>query len=218
MKALTFRPLRPYAVIAALALTACSGQDEGPTIVQPGAPGQSAQALNSDEVPRPEGQEHTDADVQFIHRMIPHHAQALRMTSLVAERTMREDIPLFAERIEISQEDEIALMQDWLEARGEEVPSASQAHDHGDLMPGMLTGDQISQLEEASGAAFDRLFLELMIQHHEGALIMVEELRDSDGGQEPEIFQLATHIDADQRIEIDRMQGLLAEMEGGTPE
>lgn len=216
MKASTFRRPRRCAVIVALALAtgACSSDDQEPAFVQPGAPGQSARTLSADEVPQPDGSEYTEADVQFMHRMIPHHAQALRMTSLVADRAEREDIPLFAERIEVSQQDEIALMQDWLETRGEEVPSASSEHHehHGELMPGMLTEDQFSQLEEATRAEFDRLFLELMIQHHEGAVIMVRELLDGGGGQEPAIFQFATHVEADQRIEINRMQGLLDEM------
>jgi uncharacterized protein (DUF305 family) len=139
--------------------------------------------------------------------MIAHHDQALRMTGLVPDRSEWEDIALFARRIEIGQESEIALMTAWLEARNE----ATTGHDHGaDPMPGMLTEDQFGQLAAATGADFDRLFLELMIYHHEGALIMVQDVLASGGGQETEIFQILSHIDADQRIEIDRMRGLLA--------
>lgn len=174
--------------------------------VQPGAPGQPGRMLQ-DGAPGSGQQPHTPADVRFMQAMIAHHDQALRMTGLVPDRSGWEDIALFARRIEIGQESEIALMTAWLEARNE----ATTGHDHGaGPMPGMLTEDQFGQLAAATGADFDRLFLELMIYHHEGALIMVQDVLASGGGQETEIFQILSHIDADQRIEIDRMRGLLA--------
>jgi uncharacterized protein (DUF305 family) len=140
--------------------------------------------------------------------MIHHHAQALAMTMLVAERTDTEAIHQMARRIDISQRDEIARMRRWLLARGQEAPDEN-AHVHGELMPGMLTPEQMDQLAAARGAAFDRLFLELMIQHHEGALVMVRDLASNGGGQEAEIFVFTTDVDADQRAEIARMRGLL---------
>jgi uncharacterized protein (DUF305 family) len=150
---------------------------------------------------------HTAADVRFMQDMMVHHAQAVAMTALVAERTDRRDIVMLAERIAVSQEDELAQMRRWLDARG-----AHGDHAHGDHagMPGMLSPAEMAALEAARGAAFDRLFLESMIRHHEGALVMVEQLFATDGaGQEPELFQFASHVDGDQRIEIARMRRML---------
>ncbi|MPZ87878.1 MAG: DUF305 domain-containing protein [Nitriliruptorales bacterium] len=220
------RRLPPLALIAAVVLVACSGTSEeaAPRVVQPGAPGEPNRELTAGELADLEVPQHTDADVRFMRAMIPHHLQALRMTSLVPARSEREDIPLLAGRMDAAQAEEIAFMQRWLEDRGEEVPDQGSGHEHdgasdsGELMPGMLTEGELTQLQEATGAEFDRLFLEFMIGHHEGALVMVEELLSSDGGQEPEIFQLASHIDSDQRIEIGRMHGILAELDGDAPD
>lgn len=146
--------------------------------------------------------------------MIVHHEQAVRMTSLVPGRAASDGVRMLARRIEASQEDEIELMRRWLRARGQAVPEAAEhahhgAH-HGARMPGMLTAEQLARLESASGEEFDRLFLELMIFHHEGALIMVEQLFATEGGgQDTEIFQFASHVDSDQRIEILRMRRML---------
>lgn len=159
---------------------------------------------------------YTEADVRFMHGMIPHHAQALEMTGLISERTANQQIRRLAQRIEISQRDEIARMRRWLETRGEPVPGE---HHHGALMPGMLTEEEMARLSAARGAKFDRLFLELMIHHHEGALVMVDELFTTDGaGQETEIFLFASHVDSDQRAEIARMRSMLnsATSQGGT--
>lgn len=155
----------------------------------------------------PAARGYVEADVRFMRGMIAHHAQAIEMTDLVAERTDREDFRRLAQRIEISQEDEIARMERWLEARGEAPPAE---HLHGDLMPGMLTGEQMERLAAARGTEFERLFLELMIQHHEGALVMVAELFSTEGAsQDAELFQFASHVDADQRGEIARMRSML---------
>jgi uncharacterized protein (DUF305 family) len=133
------------------------------------------------------------------------------MAALLPSRSTREDMRLLARRIEVSQADEIAMMRRWLEARGQNVPGAHAHHAQGaTLMPGMLAPEEMNRLAEAKGAAFDRLFLELMIKHHEGALIMVNDLFSSAGaGQESEIFAFASDVDADQRMEIDRMRGML---------
>jgi uncharacterized protein (DUF305 family) len=147
--------------------------------------------------------------------MIAHHAQALAMTSLVPARSSRADIRLLAERIDVSQRDEIALMQRWLEDRGEDVPSPDAHHMHHDgashqaLMPGMLTDAEMAELAKAQGPAFDQMFLQFMIRHHEGALVMVSELLATSGAaQEPEVFRFASDVDADQRAEIGRMRAL----------
>jgi uncharacterized protein (DUF305 family) len=147
--------------------------------------------------------------------MIGHHAQALEMVALLRSRTNREDMRLFARRIELSQEDELSLMQRWLQMRGAQVPDAHAHHAAGaTLMPGMLTPDEMGRLEAATGKEFDRLFLESMVKHHEGALVMVSELFASPGAaQESDIFSFATDIDADQRIEIARMSAMLRELQ-----
>ncbi|MFA9430846.1 DUF305 domain-containing protein [Egicoccus sp. AB-alg2] len=189
-----------------------------PRIIQPGAPGEPSRELTPEEAAEAvKPPEHTEADIAFMQGMIPHHAQALRMTRLVEDRTEREDLPLFAERMDISQEDEIDLMRRWLEARDAEVPSLLAEHEghEGELMPGMLTEEEFAELEAATGEEFDRLFLEYMMRHHAGALQMVEELFASDGGQEPEISQFANHVVSDQQIEMSRMAQMLDEMDQG---
>ncbi|MDF1503946.1 DUF305 domain-containing protein [Roseisolibacter sp. H3M3-2] len=149
------------------------------------------------------------ADAAFMQSMIAHHAQALTMTALVPERAARAELRPLAERIAVTQRDEIALMRRWLERRG--APAATDHASHaGHAMPGMLTDAELARLGAARGAAFDRLFLELMIRHHEGALAMVAEYFKTPGaGQEPEAFRLASDVDADQRAEIRRMRALL---------
>ncbi|HEX9164453.1 MAG TPA: DUF305 domain-containing protein [Gemmatimonadales bacterium] len=158
-------------------------------------------------------QHHVEADIRFMQGMIGHHAQALDMATLVASRTDRPDMRLLAERIDVSQKDEIAFMRRWLTDRGAEapVPEPGHAH-HGHLMPGMLTAEEMARLEQARGTAFDRLFLEGMIRHHQGALVMVKELFDAGGAQESELFRFASDVDTDQRAEIQRMRALLASL------
>ena len=143
--------------------------------------------------------------------MMGHHAQALEMTALLSTRTARDDMRLLARRMDESQADEIKLMREWLEERGAAVPDAHAHHAPGAApMPGMLTAAEMARLADATGPAFDRLFLELMIKHHEGALTMVNALFATEGaGQEPAIFAFASDVYADQQIEIDRMRGML---------
>lgn len=169
--------------------------------------------------------DHVPADVEFMRDMIVHHGQALEMSELVPERTDSEDMRLLARRIDETQQYEIGLMRDWLEERGLEAPDPQEplgphgghAGDHaGDHtgMAGMASPEQMRALAEAEGEAFDRMFLELMIRHHEGALVMVDELNEHEGaGQEPELFVLLSHVDADQRAEIARMRTMLEAME-----
>jgi uncharacterized protein (DUF305 family) len=192
-------------------LAACRTPGAGPQIVQPGAPGQSSTVIPANRAVDLSRVQHTGADVQFMQGMIGHHAQALEMTALVPSRTGSEDMRLLALRIEASQADEINMMQRWLEVRGQTVPGPHAHHAAGaKLMPGMLTPDEMGRLAQAKGIAFDRLFLELMIKHHEGALIMVRDLLSQPGaGQESEIFAFASDVDADQRMEIDRMGAML---------
>jgi uncharacterized protein (DUF305 family) len=144
--------------------------------------------------------------------MIGHHAQALEMVELLKTRSSSEDLKKLALRIELSQDDEIKMMQSWLEARGQQAPNRNAMHMHGaTLMPGMLTPDEMKRLADAKGAEFDRLFLEGMIKHHGGALAMVADLLGSPGAaQESEVFAFVSDVEADQRMEIDRMGAMLA--------
>jgi uncharacterized protein (DUF305 family) len=157
------------------------------------------------------GARHIDADVRFMQRMIGHHAQAVEMTALVATRTSSAEMQKLAQRIDLSQADEIKMMQAWLTRRGQKLPDPHAHHAAGaELMPGMLTAEEMTRLSSARGPEFDRLFLELMIKHHEGALTMVGELLEVPGaGQEPEIFAFVSDVQADQRMEIDRMHAML---------
>ncbi|SDH14616.1 DUF305 domain-containing protein [Nonomuraea jiangxiensis] len=205
------RFLVPSLLIGAAVLTGCSDDRSSVTVVQPGRPGETGQVLPLDQV-QPPDTDYTDADVRFMQGMIRHHAQALEMTGLVAGRTESTGLPRFAKRIEVSQRDEMDLMVNWLRERMQQVPSVDSGHAHsgGALMPGMLTEAQLAELRAAKGEQFDRLFYQYMIQHHTGALRMVEQLYTEKGGMEPEIDQFATHVDSDQRIEITRMRQLLA--------
>jgi uncharacterized protein (DUF305 family) len=155
--------------------------------------------------------------------MIGHHAQAVVMATMAPAHGANPQVALFCRKILSSQADEIELMQNWLRERGEKVPDPKDPHagmdmsmpGHAMLMPGMLTDEQMKQLDQARDTEFDRLFLTFMIQHHEGAITMVAKLFDSPGaGQTPEIFGFATGVDADQRAEIGRMQSMLATITG----
>jgi uncharacterized protein (DUF305 family) len=185
----------------------------GPRVVQPGAPGQPGRTLSPEEVADLSPPPHTLADILFMQRMVSHHEQALEMTALVAGRSDGPDLASLAERIEISQRDEIAQMGHWLDERGAEGPGPHASHAPHD-MPGMLSDDQLSQLEHARGAEFDRLFLEFMIRHHEGALTMVQQLYAAGGGLEPASDRFAREVVADQTIEINRMRSLLGTLSG----
>lgn len=231
--------LRPGALgLVALAGTACAGaarQSEPAVTVAPGsaptgtrpatapaAAGPSTSTASTASTARTDTtrKRYTAADVRFLQQMMQHHAQALTMSALAPTRARRPDVRLLAERIEISQRDEIALMRRWLESHGESVPSLAAGHEshgpgdhaaHAATMPGMLTGEELARLAAATGPAFDRLYLTLMIRHHEGALAMVSALSASPGaGQETEIFRLTSDIDAGQRAEIARMRSMLS--------
>ena len=203
-------------ILLAAGVISCrtSGEPSAP-LLQPGAPGEATTTISAAEASDLSAVGFREADVKFMQGMIGHHSQALEMVELLPSRTSREDMKLLAQRILVSQEDEIQMMQDWLRARGQELPDPHAHHQHGaTLMPGMLTQDEMAKLAAAKGAEFDRLFLEGMIKHHGGALTMVQELFASPGaGQESDIFAFASDVDADQRMEIDRMGLLLRELQ-----
>ena len=185
---------------------------QAPAIIQPGAPGQpSTVAASTGPVRIP----HVKADTEFMQGMIGHHAQALDMVALLETRSESADMKMLALRIKVSQQDEIRFMRNWLASRGETVPDehAHHAHDF-KRMPGMLSPDEMAKLAAAKGRDFDRLFLEYMITHHDGALVMVDALFKTDGaGQESEIYAFASDVIADQQMEIDRMAGMLRGMQ-----
>ena len=213
------RPLHPLpaaAIAAGIAclLTGAAGSAAQPPIVQPGAPGEPSRKISAAQASDLAGIRFTDADVKFMQGMIAHHAQALEMTALVATRTGRDVVQRLTQRIELSQEDEIAMMQEWLRARGQAVTEVDAHHAPGwQPMPGMLTGEEMDRLAAAQAAAFDGLFLELMIKHHRGALTMVENLLDQRGAaQDSQLFAFTSDITSDQSMEIDRMDAMLAEL------
>lgn len=166
---------------------------------------------------------YTEADVRFMSDMIHHHAQALEMSELVPERTQNQQIRVLAARIINAQNDEIGIMQRWLQDRGLPVPEVGAAehhgaghagmqHDHGQhaSMPGMLTPEEMERLRAARGAEFDHLFLTSMIRHHEGAVTMVHELFATDGAaQDEEVFKFASDAQVDQATEVARMHSML---------
>jgi uncharacterized protein (DUF305 family) len=182
-----------------------------PPLVQPGAPGQPTEVITAEKATDSSHAGHTAADVTFMQEMIGHHSQAIEMVEMLRTRTRRQDMQLLGKRIELSQADEIKMMHDWLRARDQAIPNAHAHHTPGaKLMPGMLTAEEMARLEAAKGPAFDRLFLMLMIKHHNGALAMVEDLlRTTGAAQESEIFAFTNDIVADQRMEIERMAAML---------
>jgi uncharacterized protein (DUF305 family) len=203
------------AALAAVALVAAACKTAGgPDIVQPGAPGQASRVIDGKTAADISKIRYTEADVQFMQGMIGHHAQALEMAALLPSRTSREEMKLLAQRLEVSQADEIKMMQQWLQSRGEAVPGGAHArHDHRALMPGMLTEEEMRRLAAAKGVEFDRLFLEFMIKHHDGALIMVKDLFSKPGAaQASDVYAFASDVDADQRMEIERMSAMLSQL------
>ena len=215
-----------------LPLFAQQSEPDQPVVVQPGAPGQPTRTLPSSTKgklpPR------SVKDVEFMQGMIMHHGQAVEMTAMIESRTQDKAVRLIGAKISQSQTDEINFMKRWLEMKGEktEMPMQQMSNmemsgmnhskmDHSkkghskmnhSLMPGMLSPAQMETLKNAKGADFDRLFLKGMIQHHEGALVMVKDLFETAGaGQDAELFNFTTDVDTGQRAEIKIMQAMLVE-------
>jgi len=239
------RVLSPFLLTALLATplapALAQADRQGPvSIVNPGAPGEASRELSADEAVRIAASRHSAADVRFMQDMIPHHQQALEMAALVGARTNAPALIEAAGRIEASQRDEIAFMQQWLAARGESAPdpqarpamhaahgnasldthSSHDAHGSNDNAPdgmaphgmvGMASPEQMAALAQAEGSDFDRQFLQLMINHHAGALTMVEELlKQSGSAYDPTLLEFVNDIGNDQAAEIERMSTLLA--------
>lgn len=207
----------------AAALAACGGgrsTTEAPAPAEGGAVPAAvmARAARADSL----RESFTEADVAFMAGMIHHHAQAIVMAEMAPTHGASASLQVLAARIINAQRDEIALMQAWLRERGQPVPEPMAAPQQGEHamhgahaghMPGMLTPEQLERLDAARGRDFDRLFLTYMIQHHEGALTMVDELFATYGaGQGDAIFKLASDVGADQRTEIERMRSMLRDL------
>lgn len=210
----------PAALIACAAAAAYAQpfQSDPQPIVQPGAPGLPSKVVSASVAAgRPRGP--AEADTSFMQGMIMHHSQAVEMTELLRTRTRNKDLQALGQRISISQSDEIKFMKQWLTERGKPLGMGHDMKDHDmsgmdmggmEMMPGMLTPQQMQALAKATGPKFDYLFLTGMIQHHTGALIMVEDLFDTAGaGQDNVLFDFATDVDNTQRAEINIMKGLL---------
>lgn len=210
-----------FVLLTALALPACGGAartSSAPVL----APGAGPQPLDAPATTRPVTIPFTvnQADVDFMSGMIPHHAQAVLIAGWAETHGARDDVKVLCARQVVAQRDEIRLMQAWLRDRGLPVPdekSTRHKHvmngvEHEMLMPGMLTDEELDQLNKARGPEWDRLFLTFMIKHHEGALLMVDQLFSSHGAaQDEDVFRLASDIYADQITEIDFMKKMLAE-------
>ena len=212
-----------FSAVVLFGLPACAAHGQqtqsspAPVVVQPGAPGAPSRRLPPSTTAT--APQRSQADVEFMQGMIMHHGQAVVMTDLIPSHTENEEIRALGARIGLSQTDEMKFMKRWLRARGEPVTMAMPGMPDMDkngspmaAMPGMLTPKQMDDLRQAKGAEFDRLFLTGMIQHHNGALVMVKQLFDTPGaGQDADLFDFATDADNTQRAEIAIMQNMLKE-------
>jgi uncharacterized protein (DUF305 family) len=215
--------LFPTGVLAQEATSGSGGRAAAASVVvQPGAPGQPTKTLPASTHASLPPLAHSD--VEFMQGMIMHHTQAVEMTAMIPSHTANQALGELGARISSSQQDEIKFMQRWLAQRGQatSMPGAMAGMPGMDkdggamaLMPGMLTAEQMDALRHARGPEFDHLFLTGMIQHHNGALIMVKDLFNTAGaGQDADIFNFATDADNTQRAEIKIMQGMLQKETG----
>lgn len=204
-------------VTVLMCFSALLASAQQPIVVQPGAPGQPTKILPANTTGKLP--QISPKDVEFMQGMIHHHAQAVEMTAMIEERTQNKDVRKIGAKISQSQTDEINFMKRWLGLRGEKTEmvmkemSGMSGMNHSSsnhLMPGMLTPKQMEKLKSAKGAEFDKLFLKGMIQHHEGALVMVKDLFATAGaGQDAELFNFASDVDTGQKGEIKIMQEML---------
>ena len=210
-------------VLAAAVISGCSSAPHGAPAGSPNTPRVKSQAELRKESGPATAPKASAADVQFFQGMIPHHAQAVVMAGQAASHGARDDIRRLCERIVVGQRDEIGLMQYWLRTHGEDVteakPGKMKMKMNGMmmemLMPGMLTDEQMAALDKARGSEWDRLFLEGMIGHHQGAVTMVNDLLNShDPANDDLVYKMASDVYADQTTEIERMTKMLATVPG----
>ena len=208
------RPLR-FALVGIAAAAVASAQQ--PVVSTPSSGSLSPAQRAAADSGRPP---YNSADVYFMSGMIGHHSQAVLMAGWAPSHGASPSVQTLCQRIVVAQNDEIATMTRWLVERHETVPDADAAHhdrmpgmNHASMMPGMLSPAQLAQLDSARGAEFDRLFLTVMIQHHQGALTMVDQVMNAPGAMEDDVmYKFATDVAADQSTEIERMQLMLAAM------
>ena len=204
-----------WAVLAALTAFSISSvlQAQVP-IIQPGAPGQASRVITAEEASDLAAISYSLGDIQFLRGMIPHHAQAKEMSALAEDRTNNTTVLAVAARITLSQDDEISMMQGWLRDQGLDAPAEDVHHQPGfERMKGMLSDEQMEELVASTGPEFNRLYLEYMIDHHQGALDMVEMLLDQRGSvQDPLLYEFTSDVTSDQTSEIERMDLLLASL------
>lgn len=207
----TFRTGRA-ALVAGLMVSASTLAAQGAPIVQPGAPGAAPRTISAEQATSLAARTFTDSDITFMQGMIVHHQQAVDMAALVKGRTSNEDVIAVAGRIDASQADEITFMRTWLEERSAPVAMAGMGHGH-HSMKGMASPEDMARLATLDGTAFDRLFLQLMVAHHRGALDMVEDLMRVPGTAfDPAQQQFVNDVETDQKAEIERMNALLAKL------
>lgn len=232
--------MSPTSVVILALLTGTPTGGQTPPIFNPGAPGQASRVISATEAVELSRTTFSAADIAFMQHMIVHHAQAVEMVELLREQGADATVKRLGERIAQSQEAEMAIMREWLTVRGQSVemagmdhaghpaPAAPAGHDHHAMAPargaqtsaddtpvmaGMLSPRQMRTLAAARGAAFDKLFLEGMIQHHQGALDMVDDLMATpDAAEDPTLSDFTSSVVADQSAEILRMQNLLSDL------
>ena len=234
----SFASLTRLAVGVSLLATTTSLSAQTAPIVQPGAPGTATKTLTADDAVKLADTRYSPADVRFMQAMIPHHAQAVELSNLVPERTNRKELTDIAAKILASQADEITFMQGWLTTRGEKAPEAGKttamgSMDHSKMnhskmdhskmdhsmagmhegMAGMASPEDMAKLATLKGVEFDKMFLTLMIEHHKGAIEMVDDLLDAPGSAyDPVLFRFVTDVDNDQTAEIEAMNALLSSL------
>ena len=213
-------------LVAVVALAGCTSDGNGAStdqapaaggtkVLRPGAPGEGNETLSPEGLEEVAAPEFNEADVAFMQMMVPHHAQAIEMAKLAGDHAAHRKVEVLAERIRAAQGPEILMMASWLQERNMQVPSAAEdpsewdhaEHGH-NAMTGMLTEAQMERLEAARGVAFDRLFLQGMIQHHQGAVSMAGDAATD--GADVIVGEVAADVAATQSAEIDRMRDLLA--------
>lgn len=216
-------PMRPAGSTSSAAspMETASGPSDGPVVRSPAPSSRAAIAqARTDSIRRP----YSADDIDFMSGMIAHHSQAVKMASWAPTHGASNGLQIFAGRISMAQKAEIGLMQTWLGDRNQTVPPADPngmkmmmgGSEMNMLMPGMLTVEQMVQLDHARGKEFDRLFLTYMIQHHNGAISMVNKLfASNNAGNDEIVFKFANDVQADQETEINRMQEMLTALAGG---
>jgi len=201
------------ALLAAGVLAGCTADPPPPPtnsapVIVPGKPGEEASTIPPGEATPLEEEAPNDADIAFVQDMIVHHAQAIELADLAPDRARSDDVKGLADRIADTQRPEIDVLNRWLEQHDlPKVDPAAHGTAHAADMPGMATPERVQDLREARGADFDRLFLQLMITHHEGALTMVEKVRRT--GVNVRVQEIADDVAVTQSDEIHRMQGML---------